>query len=66
MGEKEDYGIDLTLFPPDDYALEIFYSVPGSNSSSSGCNDTLIIDNGGTNFIAFFQLKEGYHYYCEY
>ena len=55
---KEDYGIDLTLFPPDDYALEIFYSVPGSNSSSSGCNDTLIIDNGGTNFIAFFQLKE--------
>ena len=55
---KEDYGIDLTLFPVDDYVLEIFYSVPGSNSSSSGCNDTLIIDNGGTNFIAFFQLKE--------
>jgi gliding motility-associated-like protein len=55
---KEDYGIDLTTFPTGNYVLEVFYSVPGSNSSTTGCTDTVFVNNSGTNYLAYYQLKD--------
>jgi gliding motility-associated-like protein len=55
---KEDYGIDLTTYPAGNYVLEVFYSVPGSNSSTTGCSDTVFVNNSGTNYLAYYQLKD--------
>jgi hypothetical protein len=54
---KENYAIDLTTFPAGNYVLEVFYSVPGSNSSTTGCSDTVFVNNSGTNYLAYYQLK---------
>lgn len=54
---KENYGIDLTTYPAGNYVLEVFYSVPGSNSSTTGCSDTIFVNNNGTNYLAYYQLK---------
>ena len=54
---KENYSIDLTTFPSGNYVLEVFYSVPGSNSSTTGCSDTVFVNNSGTNYLAYYQLK---------
>ncbi len=54
---KENYAIDLTTFPAGNYVLEVFYSVPGSNSSTTGCSDTVFVNNNGTNYLAYYQLK---------
>ena len=55
---KENYAIDLTTFPSGNYVLEVFYSVPGSNSSTTGCSDTVFVNNSGTNYLAYYQLKD--------
>ena len=54
---KENYTIDLTTYPPGDYVLEVYYSVPGSYSSTIACNDTIYVNNNGANYKALFQVK---------
>jgi len=54
---KENYNIDLTTYPPGDYILEVYYAVPGSYTSTSACNDTLYVNNTGSNYKALFQIK---------
>jgi len=49
--------VDLTNRPAGDYVLEVFYDVTGSNSSSSGCDETLFLNNGGQNYRAFFSIR---------
>ncbi|MFN3756989.1 MAG: hypothetical protein ACK4RM_08535 [Flavobacterium sp.] len=49
--------VDLTNRPPGDYILEVFYDVLGSNTSPSNCNETLLVNNSGQNFLAFFSVR---------
>jgi len=54
---KENYNIDLTTYPTGDYVIEVYYSVPGSYTSTTGCNDTIYVNNNGSNYKALFQIK---------
>jgi gliding motility-associated-like protein len=54
---KEDYNIDLTVYPPGNYVLQVYYAVPGSFTSTSNCNDTIYINNNGNNYTGLFQIK---------
>lgn len=49
--------IDLTAFAPGNYMLEVYYDVNGDYNSTSQCDDTIIINNGGANFIASFKIQ---------
>jgi gliding motility-associated-like protein len=50
-------GIDLTQRCAGGYKLEVYYSYIGSSCSTSGCEETKIITNGATNFIADFSIN---------
>lgn len=47
-GPYLDANIDLTAQAPGSYTLEVYYSIPGSNSSTSACNDIVLIGNPNT------------------
>ena len=49
-------SIDLTLNPVGVYFLEIFYDINGDNNSPSQCDDTILVNNSGTNFKAKFNI----------
>ncbi|MFN4198407.1 MAG: gliding motility-associated C-terminal domain-containing protein [Flavobacterium sp.] len=49
--------VDLTIRPPGDYVLEVYYDVTGSNNSSSACDETIFLNNNGQNYRAFFSIR---------
>ena len=49
--------INLTNFAAGNYVLEVYYDVSGSNSSTSGCSDLVVLDNGGNYYKAFFAIQ---------
>jgi gliding motility-associated-like protein len=49
--------VDLTAFPAGDYNLEVYYQLIGDVTSPTECDDTLLIDNNGANFIATYTLQ---------
>ena len=51
-----DAPINLTNVPPGDYILEVYYDVTGDFNSTSQCDDTIILNNGGTNYKANFSI----------
>jgi gliding motility-associated-like protein len=51
-----DTPVNLTLVPPGDYTLEVYYDVTGDFNSTSQCDDTIILNNGGTNYKANFTI----------
>ncbi|MEM0543070.1 gliding motility-associated C-terminal domain-containing protein [Flavobacterium sp. j3] len=51
-----DSPINLTTVPPGDYTLEVYYDVRGDFNSTSQCDDTVTINNGGTNYKANFSI----------
>jgi gliding motility-associated-like protein len=51
-----DTSIDLTTVPPGDYTLEVYYDVTGDFNSTSQCDDTIVLNNGGTNYKANFTI----------
>jgi gliding motility-associated-like protein len=53
-----DYSIDLTVFNQGNYALEIYFDVQGSHSSTSSCESVVVVDNFGNNFVAYFQIVD--------
>ncbi|MBC7524042.1 MAG: gliding motility-associated C-terminal domain-containing protein, partial [Flavobacterium sp.] len=48
---------NLTTYPPGNYVLEVYYDVSGSNTSTTLCNDTILVNNGGANFISTFSIQ---------
>jgi gliding motility-associated-like protein len=49
---------DLTAVPaPGDYTVEIYYTLIGDNTSTTTCNDTVLVNNGGNNFKAIFSIQ---------
>ncbi|HET9057162.1 MAG TPA: gliding motility-associated C-terminal domain-containing protein [Chitinophagaceae bacterium] len=49
--------VNLTSFAPGNYVLEVYYDVSGSNTSTTGCSDTVVLNNGGSNYKAFFSIQ---------
>ena len=49
--------VDLTAFPAGDYVLEVFYDITGDVNSTTQCDDTILINNNGANFIASYTLQ---------
>jgi len=49
--------IDLTLFPAGDYIVEVYYDVTGDNNSTVDCDNTILLNNGGSNYIANFTIQ---------
>lgn len=50
-------AIDLTTFTPGNYTLEVYYDLTGDNNSTTDCDDTILVNNGGSNFIANFTIQ---------
>ncbi len=51
------FPVDLTAFSAGNYVIEIFYDITGDSNSTSGCDETILIDNIGNNFIATYSLQ---------
>ena len=49
--------INLTAYAPGDYVLEVYYDVTGDVNSTTDCDDTVIINNNGTNYIATYTIQ---------
>ncbi len=50
--------VNLTTYPPGNYVLEIYYDVKGSSVTPLLCDETVILNNGGNNYKAFFSIQE--------
>ncbi|WP_396147163.1 gliding motility-associated C-terminal domain-containing protein [Flavobacterium sp.] len=51
-----DAPVNLTTVPAGDYTLEVYYDVTGDFNSTTQCDDTIILNNGGTNYKANFSI----------
>ena len=49
--------VNLTTLAPGNYTIEIYYEITGSSTSSSLCNETVLLNNGGANYKAFFSIQ---------
>lgn len=49
--------IDLTAYPAGAYVLEVYYDVTGDVNSTTQCDDTILINNNGANYIATYTLQ---------
>src|SRR5256885_8499800 len=49
--------IDLTAFAAGNYTLEVYYDVSGSSVSTTLCNETVTLNNGGNNYKASFSIQ---------
>lgn len=52
-----DQIIDLTTNPVGEYIIEIYYDFTGDSDSTTGCDETVLVNNGGANFIANFTIQ---------
>jgi len=57
LWERTDTTIDITSPAPGKYILEVYYDVAGSNTSTTGCSDTLLLNNSGNNYKASFSIQ---------
>jgi large repetitive protein len=49
--------VNLTNFAPGNYVLEVYYDVTGSATSTTLCNETIVLNNGGANYRANFSIQ---------
>ncbi len=49
--------VNLTAYPAGNYILEVYYDVTGSFTSTSACNDVVLLNNGGANYKATFSIQ---------
>ncbi len=50
-------AIDLTANTPGNYIIEVYYDVTGDNDNPTQCDDTIVLDNGGTYYSATFSIQ---------
>ena len=49
--------IDLTLLTPGNYVVELYFDLTGDNNSTVDCDDTILVNNGGLNYISNFTIQ---------
>jgi gliding motility-associated-like protein len=50
-------AIDLTTFTPGNYSIEVYYDLIGDNNSTADCDDTVLVNNNGNNYLANFTIQ---------
>ena len=57
-GEAIPYApIDLTAKVKGDYILEVYYELTGSSTTTTGCEETILVNNSGSNYKAFYSIQ---------
>ncbi|MEP7372743.1 MAG: gliding motility-associated C-terminal domain-containing protein [Chitinophagaceae bacterium] len=49
--------VNLTSFAPGNYVLEVYYDIAGSSTTINQCNEITVLNNGGSNYKAFFSIQ---------
>jgi gliding motility-associated-like protein len=49
--------IDLTTFAPGNYTVEVYYDLIGDNDSTTDCDDIVLVNNSGDNYLANFTIQ---------
>ena len=49
--------VNLTTYAPGNYVLQVYYDISGSASSTTGCDQNILIDNNGAYFTATFTIQ---------
>lgn len=49
--------LDLTTLAPGNYIIEVFFDLTGDNDSTTGCDDTILVNNNGVNYTASFSIQ---------
>lgn len=49
--------VNLTTLAAGNYVLEVYYDVAGSSTSTTLCNETVTLDNGGSYYKAYFSIQ---------
>lgn len=49
--------VNLTTLAAGNYILEVYYEVTGSTVTTTLCNETLVVNNGGANYKANFSVQ---------
>src|SRR5688572_9130440 len=49
--------INLTNRPAGNYVLEVYYDMTGSSSTTTLCDETVTLNNSGSNYRAFFSIQ---------
>ena len=49
--------IDLTTYPPGNYTIQVYYDISGSSTTTTGCSETVLIDNNGAYYTASFTIQ---------
>ncbi|MGZ8518402.1 MAG: hypothetical protein ACXWWD_13680, partial [Chitinophagaceae bacterium] len=44
--------VNLTSFAPGNYVLEVYYDVVGSSTTTTQCDETIVLNNSGNNYKA--------------
>ena len=50
--------VNLTTLNAGKYTLEVYYEVTGSATSTTLCNETVLLNNGGANYTAGFSITD--------
>jgi gliding motility-associated-like protein len=50
--------VNLTIYSPGNYVLEVYYELSGSSTSTSLCDETVLTNNSGNNFKAYFSIQQ--------
>jgi gliding motility-associated-like protein len=49
--------VDLTAYPPGNYTIQVYYDISGSSTSTSACDENILIDNNGAYYTATFTIQ---------
>ena len=49
--------VDLTAYPPGNYTIQVYYDISGSSTTTTGCGETVLIDNNGAYYTASFTIQ---------
>ena len=49
--------VNLTSPAPGNYVLEVYYDITGSSTSTTLCDETVVLNNSGTNYKSFFSIQ---------
>jgi gliding motility-associated-like protein len=52
-----DAPFDFTTLAPGSYTVQLYYTATGSLSNSTGCSDTITLNNGGLYYSATFTIQ---------
>ncbi|MFI5129668.1 MAG: gliding motility-associated C-terminal domain-containing protein [Chitinophagales bacterium] len=55
--DRVSSAINLTSNAPGNYVVEVYYEASGSQTTTSLCNELVTLNNGGSNYKAYFSIQ---------